>query len=348
MRSLNLDQLRALMEVTELGSFSAAARQLNLTQPAVSLQVRELEQRFGIRLVERLGRTVRPTAPGRELVEHASRILRECELATSAMRRFRDGRIGRVHIGATNTALTYCLPSLLCRLRQDHPGIELVVTSLPTRDTVEGIIQSKLDLGLVTLPVDETHLHVTPLRYETLLAILPAGMPDIPDTITPAWAARQALVLEHPRAAVHALVMRWLAQHQPLECTPLQLPSVEAMKDAVGMGFGMSFVPSIATRDLPPGVVARPLDPPAPCTLALAEHRNRRSEMAFQIVRTALLELREPPCATQPAHNGHPPLPAPAPVVPDAPPAHLAAAVAASRRRSPGLSPAPRTRGHPA
>src|SRR5687767_6540813 len=71
MRSLNLDQLRALLKVIELGSFSAAARQLNLTQPAVSLQIRELERRFGVQLIERVGKQAHATAPGRDLAEAA-------------------------------------------------------------------------------------------------------------------------------------------------------------------------------------------------------------------------------------------------------------------------------------
>ena len=155
MRSLNLDQLRTLIEVIEHGSFSAAARRLNLTQPAVSLQVRELERRFGVRLIERMGRQAHATAPGRELAEAARRIFRECEHAEAAMRRFRDGWIGRVHIGATNTAMMYDLPPVLRRLRLDHPGIELHITNMPTRDSVEHVLQNKIDLALVTLPVDE-------------------------------------------------------------------------------------------------------------------------------------------------------------------------------------------------
>ena len=79
MRSLNLDQLRALLEVVELGSFSAAARRLNLTQPAISLQIRELERRFGVQLIERLGKQAHATVPGRALVEAAQRIFHECE-----------------------------------------------------------------------------------------------------------------------------------------------------------------------------------------------------------------------------------------------------------------------------
>ena len=76
MRGLNFDQLRTLLEVVEQGSFSAAARRLNLTQPAISLQIRELERRFGVRLIERLGKQAHATVPGRELIEAAQRILR--------------------------------------------------------------------------------------------------------------------------------------------------------------------------------------------------------------------------------------------------------------------------------
>src|SRR6266404_4414506 len=96
MRSLSLDQLRTLSEVVAQGSFSAAARRLNLTQPAVSLQIRELESRWRV-----------------DLIEHSRRILRECDAAELAMRRFHDGWLGRVHIGTTMTALMYELPPIL-------------------------------------------------------------------------------------------------------------------------------------------------------------------------------------------------------------------------------------------
>ena len=127
MRGLNFDQLRALLEVVEQGSFSAAARRLNLTQPAVSLQIRELERRFGLRLIERLGKRAHATIPGRELVEAAQRILRECNHADAAMRRFREGWTGRAHVGTTLTTMIYRLPPILRRVRLDHPGIDLVV-----------------------------------------------------------------------------------------------------------------------------------------------------------------------------------------------------------------------------
>jgi DNA-binding transcriptional LysR family regulator len=186
LRGLNFDQLRALLEVVEQGSFSAAARRLNLTQPAISLQIRELERRFGLRLIERLGKRAHATVPGRELVEAAQRISRECDRADAAMRRYREGWTGRVHVGMTLTAMIYRLPPILRRVRLDHPGIDLVVTNAPTQTTVENIIQNRIDLGLVNLPVEKRQLKVTPLCPEVLVAIFPVGTRDVPDEITPA------------------------------------------------------------------------------------------------------------------------------------------------------------------
>lgn len=292
MRSLNLDQLRALIRVVEQGSFSAAARQLHLTQPAVSLQIRELERRFGVRLIERLGKQAHATAPGRDLIDAAHRIFRECELTEAMMRRYRDGWIGRVHIATTNTTLMYILPPILRRLSLDHPGIELHVTNMPTRDSVERILQNKFDLALVTLPVEKAQLRITPLRPEMLVAIFPAGTRNLPDEITPDYVARQPLLMEHTGGAVHALVARWLSQQGPLPRAPMHLGTVEALKSAVASNLGMSIVPEIAVAGAEADVIVRPLRPPLSRMLALIEHCNKPNEPALEIVRNALLGLR--------------------------------------------------------
>lgn len=292
MRSLNLDQLRALTEVAAQGSFSAAARRLNLTQPAISLQIRELEARWGLRLIERVGKKTLVTAPGWQLIEHARRIARECELAESAMRGLREGWLGRVRIGATLTALLYDLPPILRQLRVDHPKIELAINNWSTPDSIEGVIQNRIDLALVTLPVKSALLKVTPLRPQMCVAILPAGLLDIPDQVTPAYVARQPLVLEHERAAVHSLVMRWLSKQLPLARQPMLVGIIEAAKQAVAAGLGISIVPDVAVAEPAPDYVVRPLKPVLPCTLGLIERRSKPSEPALDIVRDALLTLR--------------------------------------------------------
>jgi DNA-binding transcriptional LysR family regulator len=208
------------------------------------------------------------------------------------MRGLRDGWLGRVHIGTTLTALMYDLPPILRRLRTDHPKIELVITNMSTRDAVENIVQNTIDIALVTLPVKSALLRATPLRPQVCVAILPAATPDVPDEITPHYVARQPLVLEHDRGAVHSLVMHWLSKHLPLARQPMYVGIIEAAKQAVASGIGMSIVPDVAVAEPDVEIVVRPLRPALPCTLGLVERRHRPSEPALEIVRSALLGLR--------------------------------------------------------
>lgn len=294
MRSLNLDQLRAFLEVVECASFSAAARRLNLSQPAVSLQIRELEQRLGVRLIERLGKQAHATAPGRELVVAAQGILRECDVAYAAMRRFRDGLVGRVQIGTALTAMIYRLPPILGKLHLDYPGIDLVISNMPTQDSVEKVLQNKLDLALVTQSIDNRQLRTTPLLLEMMVAIFPAGARDVPDEVTPEYVARQPLVLltEQKTSAAYPLVMGWLSAVAQWPQPPMPMGTVEALKSAVGSNFGMAIVPEVAVAKRTPDIVVRPLRPRLSRTLTLIEHHNKPVEPALEIVRNALLTLR--------------------------------------------------------
>src|SRR6185503_17518152 len=124
MRSLNLDQLRAFVEVVARGSFTAAAKELNLTQPAITHQIHELEKRFNTTLVERLGKRAHLTEAGEKLIEHARYLLDEDARAQLSMRRFSDGGMGRVRIGTSATMLMYALPPILRKLKTSHPQLE--------------------------------------------------------------------------------------------------------------------------------------------------------------------------------------------------------------------------------
>src|SRR5262245_14509541 len=158
MRSLNPDHLRALAEVVAQGSFTRAAKRLHLAQPTVSLQVRELETRVGVRLVDRLGKRAFATAAGRELIGHAQRIAQETDRLLAAMQRHREGGLGQVRIGSSTTALIYHLPPMLRDLRLRHPNIELIVTTGTTTGVVERIMRNEIDLGVVSLPIGERQL----------------------------------------------------------------------------------------------------------------------------------------------------------------------------------------------
>ena len=293
MRELNLDQLRTLLGVIESGSFSAAARKLSLSQPAVSVQIRELERRFGVRLIERFGKQAHATPPGRDLAVAAEVIFKACDEADTAMRRYRDGWIGRVRIGTTITAQMYLLPPVLRRVSQEHPGIDLHVRNLPTGESIAAILQNEIDLAIVTLPVDEALVNVTPLLSEKMVAVYASGTHDAPDTVTPQHVLQQPLVLEHVNAGVYHLVMNWLAEHGAAPRVRMHLGTIEAVKSAVASGLGMSIVPEMAAGWHESDLVVRPLQPPLVRTLALAAHHSKPHDPAIEIVRNALLGVRK-------------------------------------------------------
>jgi DNA-binding transcriptional LysR family regulator len=291
MRSLNLDQLQALTAVAASGSFSAAARSLHLTQPAISLQIKALEERFGVQLIERLGKRAHATPAGSELVAAASRINDACEDAEQRMHRYRDGWMGRVALGTISTVFMYDLPPMLRRLRREHPRIELEITSLPTTEGIERVLNNRLDLAIVTLPVSSRQLRVTPLRDEDMVAIFPPGSTDAPESVTPAYVASQRLLMENERAAGAGLVSRWLERERAQPKIAMRLGALELIKSAVASELGMGIVTEGALRANVEGFVVRPLSPRLPSPIALITHANKVDTFALRIVREALLDL---------------------------------------------------------
>jgi DNA-binding transcriptional LysR family regulator len=296
MRSLNPDHLRTLAEVVAQGSFTRAAKRLNLAQPTVSLQVRELEARLGVRLVDRLGKRAFATAAGRELIEHAQRIAEETERLLAAMRRHRDGWLGQVRIGSSTTALIYHLPPALQALRARHPNIELVVTTGTTQGIVERILRNEIDLGVVSLPIGERLLDVVPLKREPLLAIFSARVSGVPARVTPQFLLQHPLLLEFARAQVRALIFEWLSEGGAEPRPAMELDNLEAVKRMVASGLGASIVPAaaISKGERDTQLIARPLRPELARTLALVQRRDKPGDAALQVVRGALMSLAEP------------------------------------------------------
>jgi DNA-binding transcriptional LysR family regulator len=294
MRSLNLDHLRALMSVIELGSFSAAARRLNLTQPAISSQIRELEDRLGVRLIERVGKTARATAAGLEMLPHAELLLAGADRALAAMRGYRAGHAGRVHVATGPTALRYLMPPVVSRLRETHPDIELVLTTGTTQEIAERILANTADLGLTSLPVDDGKFNVVRVRTDEMLAIFPATEAGIPDVVSPPDIAKRPLILEYQRGTQLTPSRAWL-QAAGIDAKPtLQFSSIADIKDAVVAGLGMAIVPAPAVTHAPPtnSLVVRPLDPPLKRTLGLIRRRDKPEDPTLHAVCDAIMTLK--------------------------------------------------------
>jgi DNA-binding transcriptional LysR family regulator len=294
-RSVSLDQLKAFVAVVEQGSLTAAARTLNLSQPAVTHQLHELEQRFNVALIERLGKRAYLTQAGEKLIEHARQLLEEDARTQTAMRRFGDGWLGRVRIGTSMTVLTYLLPPILRQLKTDHPQLEINLKAGLTSSTLQMLRSNALDLGLCALPIDDPAFEVVPLFHDELVALVPAAFGPVPKKATPAFLSRCPLILGNAESALRRTVTEWLARAGPPPKPVMEFDNVEAIRSVVAVGLGASIIPNLA---LGPGRAASanihvlPLSPRASRQVALVRLRGKRGSEGMDIVAKALLELK--------------------------------------------------------
>jgi len=243
MRELNLDQLRTLVAITDLGTFSAAAQGLHLAQPTVSLHVSELESRLGTPLVVRGGRRVEPTAAGAVLVERARRLLRDADDAIDAVKRHVEGRTGRVRLGTTTGVLVYFLPQVLKAMEAAHPDIDVEVSILGSADTLVKLNEGTLDVGLVaSTPQTVRGMVVTPWRSDPMMAFLPRRW-KAPRHITPAWLADKPLIFNDSPTHMYRMTMAWFADAGFAPRARIELNYSEAIKSLVAAGYGAAVLP---------------------------------------------------------------------------------------------------------
>jgi len=295
MRRLNLDQLRAFVEVVERGSFTAAAKELNLTQPAVTHQVQELERRFRVALVERLGKRAHPTEAGADLIAHARDLLERDANTQIAMRRFTDGWLGRVRIGTSMTVLMYALPPVLRQLKMDHPQLEISIKAGLTATTLQMLKMNALDLGLCALPIEDPALEIVPLFTDELVAILPSSFGKPPKQATPAFLSKFPLILGNENSALRGAIAKWLSLAGPVPKPVMELDNVEAIKSVVAVGLGASIVPRLslgAGHVLASETFVVPLRPRAARQVGLVKMRGKADGGGLRCVTAAMLNLR--------------------------------------------------------
>jgi DNA-binding transcriptional LysR family regulator len=295
MRGLNLDHLRTFARVVELGSFSAAAERGGVTQPAVSLQIRQLERRFGLKLVERIGRRAGPTAAGLELLTHIRVIDAALAQAEQAMTAHASQVSGRIRLGTGATACTYLLPPVLAELRRRFPALDVVASTGNTADMLRALENNTLDMGLVTLPAPGRMFQVTTVMEDEFVAIFPASDPGgIPAVVTPQTLALRPLVLFEPGARTRRLVDDWFEAAGVAAKPVMELGSTEAMKEIVAAGLGCAVLPKLAVsaagqRD---ALVVRSLTPRLSRNLAIVLRRDKPLSHGLRHLQEALLALR--------------------------------------------------------
>jgi DNA-binding transcriptional LysR family regulator len=241
---LTIHQLQVFSAVVAEGSFSAAARRLGLTQPAVSLQIRGLEEHFGCQLLERSGRVVRLTDAGQEAHGYATRLLDLLADMESTMRSDTAGPTGRLHVGASTTPGESLLPRLLPHFRDRYPAVQLTVEVMDTAGVLERLLRRQCDVGLVGGLAHAERLELVPFAQDELVLIAPLDHPLVRgEAVAPAELRHYPFVMREEGSGTRAAVERALAQ---VGVTDLPVATVlgssEAVKQAVLAGVGLAFI----------------------------------------------------------------------------------------------------------
>jgi len=292
MKRLNLDHLETFVRVIETGSFSAAGEKLRLTQPAISLQIRQLEKRLGTALIERVGRKARPTAAGNELLRHAGVIDTAVAAALDTVARHAADAVGPIHIGTDTTISIYLLPPVLGALRKRYPGLEITLTTGNAVDIVRGVEENRIDIAFATLPVSGRAFEVSPVLDDAFVAIAPKDMP-LPQRLTADNLAKLPLIITEPGSASRRIIDRWFARGEATLNPAMSLGSVEAIKAMVAEGLGCGILPEMAVgKAVRSAFEVRPLTPSMKRTLGVVIRRDKRLTKGLKATYDALLGLR--------------------------------------------------------
>ena len=239
---MTLRQLTTLRALKRSGSLSAAGRGLGLSQPAVSLQMKELRANVGVELFRIRGKRLELTEPGEELARYAERILALVEEAPEAARaKARHG--GLVRIAASSTPGVSLLPDLVARYRRRHPEVLITLTVTNTEDVEQKIRRAEVDLGVVGGRLGSGDLRVQPW-WEDELVLVAARSHRLARqrTVAPSdLSAELLLSREHGSATRTTYEAAFLAAGLPLPQTHV-VGDAEAIKRAVAAGMGISFL----------------------------------------------------------------------------------------------------------
>jgi DNA-binding transcriptional LysR family regulator len=242
MRHATLRQLRVFSTVARTLSFSAAARELHLTQPAVSIQVKQLEGHAGLPLFEQIGKKVFLTEAGRELARYAAGVtdlLREAEDTLAALRGVRGGVL---KIGVVSTA-KYFAPTLLAEFTRAHPDVRIKLAVSNREDVVASLASNEVDVAIMGRPPRELATADEPFASHPHAII---AAPDHPlaakRRIPLARLAGEHFLIREPGSGTRGSMERVFADHGLAIAASMEMSSNETIKQAVMAGMGISFL----------------------------------------------------------------------------------------------------------
>lgn len=296
-----LDQLRILRAIASEGSFKKAADSLYVTQPAVSLQIQNLEKQLDVALFDRGGRKAQLTEAGHLLLSYCDRILSQCQEACRALDDLHNLKGGSLIVGASQTTGTYLMPRMIGLFRQKYPEVAVQLQVHSTRRTAWGVANGQVDLAIIggELPPDLNELlQVVPYANDELALVLPPKHPlsRLPE-LTKEDLYRLGFVCLDAQSTTRKMVDQLLSRSK-LDVgrvkIEMELNSFEAIKNAVQSGLGAAFLPVVSIeRELASGTLHRPqvADLQVRRQLKLISHPARYCSRAAEAFRKEILPV---------------------------------------------------------
>jgi len=264
----DVQTLRVIKAIADEGSITAAATSLGYSQPAVSQQIKRLEKRLGVAVIERVGRSVRLTEAGRVLARHAPAVTTALDAAAGELAELRGLRAGRVRLVGFPSASPTVVPRLLTDLAEHHPGITITYVEAEPPEAVEAVREDRADIALTfSYPGDRDDPHgssasglaVRAVGADDLLAVLPEGHPaGGRERVRVADLADENWIAGCPRCRGHLLELCGRAGFEPK--IGFETDNFVAVEGMVAQGLGVALLPALALAASPrhPGVVTRP------------------------------------------------------------------------------------------
>jgi DNA-binding transcriptional LysR family regulator len=242
LRHASLRRLRVFEAVARLRSFSRAAAELHLTQPAVSMQVQQLESEIGLPLVEQMGRHIDITPAGRELVACARDVMERLRAAEESLAALKGSGGGELAISTVSTA-KYHVPQLLAEFRRKHPGVKVRLSVSNREAVVRDLAENTVDLVIMGTPPRGLDTVAVAFADHPIAIIAPPDHPLAKKRRLPlARLAGDTFLIREPGSGTRAAMERVFAERRFRPRETIEMSSNETIKQAVMAGMGVSFL----------------------------------------------------------------------------------------------------------
>ncbi|MBT2606327.1 LysR family transcriptional regulator [Bacillus sp. ISL-53] len=244
-----MDPLKVFVTVIEQKNFSRAGDILNLSQPGVSLHIRNLENELGTKLIYRSPKQVQITEPGKILYRHAKQMLNHYETAKREINEFNNVVSGTMKIGASFTIGEYYLPKVLAEFASQYPMVDIQIIISNSNDVIQGIRSNKLDIGLIEGETDYKDIDVMPFMNDEMIVVVPQDHPlSQMDLIEGNMLQNQTWVLREQGSGTRTYSDKLLSSLELNIKKTFIFTSIQGVKEAVMAGLGIALLSRLTVQ----------------------------------------------------------------------------------------------------